>query len=133
MKIAINYTVFAMLATLANIGSQEISLRIYAGLYSVSVSVLIGTAVGLMVKYILDKKYIFQYKVTSGTHDTWTFSIYAVMGVITTLIFWTFEFGFDRLFQSKEMRYTGGVIGLAIGYIIKYQLDKRYVFVPREI
>ena len=26
------------------------------------------------------------------------------------------------------MRYLGGVIGLMIGYIIKYQLDKRYVF-----
>jgi putative flippase GtrA len=26
------------------------------------------------------------------------------------------------------MRYTGAVIGLAIGYIIKYLLDKRFVF-----
>jgi len=26
------------------------------------------------------------------------------------------------------MRYVGGVIGLAIGYYVKYQLDKRYVF-----
>jgi preprotein translocase subunit SecA len=39
------------------------------------------------------------------------------------------EFGFDFLFGTKLMRYVGGVIGLAIGYAIKYQLDKRYVFV----
>ena len=26
------------------------------------------------------------------------------------------------------MRYLGGVIGLAIGYLTKYHLDKRYVF-----
>jgi hypothetical protein len=26
------------------------------------------------------------------------------------------------------MRYVGGCIGLAIGYVIKYRLDKRYVF-----
>jgi hypothetical protein len=48
--------------------------------------------------------------------------------VVTTAIFWGFEFGFDRLFQSKDMRYLGGLIGLAIGYWTKYRLDKRYVF-----
>jgi putative flippase GtrA len=131
MKLVVNYTVFAIVAILANIGSQDISLRIYGGLYSVTVSVLIGTAVGLVVKYLLDKKYIFQYKIVSASHDTRTFSLYTFMGVITTIIFWGFEFGFDYLFQSKVMRYTGGVIGLAIGYSIKYQLDKRFVFVPR--
>ena len=26
------------------------------------------------------------------------------------------------------MRYLGGMIGLAIGYLTKYHLDKRYVF-----
>jgi hypothetical protein len=26
------------------------------------------------------------------------------------------------------MRYLGGIIGLAIGYLTKYRLDKRYVF-----
>jgi hypothetical protein len=29
------------------------------------------------------------------------------------------------------MRYTGGFIGLAIGYAWKYRLDKKYVFVDR--
>ena len=50
------------------------------------------------------------------------------MGVVTTVIFWGFEFAFDAIWNSMEMRYTGGVIGLAIGYYVKYQLDKRYVF-----
>jgi hypothetical protein len=27
------------------------------------------------------------------------------------------------------MRYLGGVIGLAIGYLTKYHLDKRFVFI----
>ncbi|HMU91334.1 MAG TPA: GtrA family protein, partial [Pseudomonadales bacterium] len=31
-------------------------------------------------------------------------------------------------FATKEMRYLGGIIGLAIGYLAKYHLDKRYVF-----
>ena len=46
----------------------------------------------------------------------------------TTVIFWGFEFGFDHLFATKEMRYLGGILGLAIGYLSKYFLDKRYVF-----
>ncbi len=132
MKIAISYTIFALFATIANIGSQDFSLRLYDGIYAVLLSVLVGTVVGLVVKYVLDKKYIFQYPVKNTAHDTQTFALYTVMGLITTAIFWSFEFGFDYLFQSKEMRYTGGIIGLAIGYYIKYQLDKRFVFIPRE-
>ncbi|RDH80806.1 MAG: hypothetical protein DIZ80_17445 [endosymbiont of Galathealinum brachiosum] len=131
MRLLINYTIFAVVATVANIGSQDISIRLYDGLYSVFVSVLAGTAVGLIVKYILDKKYIFQFQVKNVAHDTHTFVLYTVMGIITTVVFWGFEFGFDYLFQSKEMRYTGGIIGLAIGYYIKYQLDKRFVFVTQ--
>jgi hypothetical protein len=50
------------------------------------------------------------------------------MGLATTVIFWGFEFGFHHIFETKEMRYLGGVIGLAIGYVTKYHLDKRYVF-----
>jgi hypothetical protein len=26
------------------------------------------------------------------------------------------------------MRYLGGILGLIIGYLMKYRLDKRYVF-----
>jgi len=127
-----NYSIFAFFATLANIGSQDISLGFYDGIHSVAVSVLVGTAVGLVVKYVLDKKYIFQFQVRNAAHDTRIFTLYAVMGLVTTTIFWFFEFGFDYLFQSKEMRYTGAVIGLAIGYYIKYRLDKKFVFVARE-
>ena len=131
MKVAINYTIFALLATITNIGAQEISLQLYDGLYSVLTSVLVGTVLGLVVKYSLDKKYIFQYQITSTIHDTQTFALYSFMGVITTFVFWGFEFGFDSLFQSKEMRYIGGILGLAIGYYLKYQLDKRFVFLTR--
>ncbi|WP_028487100.1 GtrA family protein [Thiomicrorhabdus chilensis] len=132
MKIALIYTIFAVIATVANILSQDLSIRIYSGAYSVVFSVLVGTAVGLVVKYGLDKKYIFKYQTADLQHDTRTFYLYSLMGIVTTLIFWGFEFGFDALFNSKEMRYLGGIIGLAIGYYIKYQLDKRFVFIHRK-
>ncbi len=132
MKIATKYAIFAVFATVANIASQDLSLNLYDERYSVIASVMVGTAVGLIVKYILDKKYIFQFRVKDTAHDARVFTLYAAVGIITTAVFWGFEFGFDYLFQSKTMRYTGGVIGLAIGYYMKYQLDKRFVFVTPE-
>ena len=87
-----------------------------------------GTGFGLVVKYILDKKYIFQYKTKNFRHNRQIFFLYTSMGLLTTFIFWGFEFGFHYIFETKEMRYLGGILGLIIGYICKYYLDKRYVF-----
>ena len=132
MKIALNYTIFAILATIANIGSQDISTRLYEGPYYLILAIFIGTGIGLVVKYILDKKYIFKYQTNNAAHDGKTFILYAIMGIVTTVIFWGFEFGFHYLYETKEMRYLGAVIGLAIGYISKYYLDKRFVFVDKK-
>ncbi|MDB5745686.1 MAG: hypothetical protein JWP72_534 [Massilia sp.] len=38
------------------------------------------------------------------------------------------ELAFEHLFATATMRYTDGVIGLAIGYVAKYHLVKQYVF-----
>lgn len=128
MSLAIVYVVLALVATAANIGAQDLSIRIYAGPHGVPVSVAVGTAVGLVLKYVLDKRYIFRFRARDALHDGRTFVLYTLMGLATTVVFWGFEFGFDHFFGTKEMRYLGGVIGLAIGYVTKYQLDKRYVF-----
>ena len=127
-KLAINYAIFALIATAANIGAQDLVIRTYSGAFDILASVIVGTGVGLVVKYILDKRYIFRFRAHSVAHDTQTFALYTVMGLVTTVIFWGFEFGFHHIFETKEMRYLGGVIGLAIGYLTKYHLDKRYVF-----
>lgn len=128
MKLATIYAILALIATAANIGAQDLVVRSYSGAFDVLLSVAIGTAVGLVVKYILDKRYIFRFRTRNAVHDGQTFALYTLMGLVTTIIFWGFEFGFHHLFESKQMRYFGGVIGLAIGYLIKYHLDKRYVF-----
>ncbi len=131
MKIAVNYTIFAILATIANIGAQDITVRFYQGSFDLWVSIFIGTGVGLVVKYVLDKKFIFKFVTKNAAQDGKLFFLYSCMGLVTTAIFWGFEFAFDTIFDSKTMRYTGGVIGLAIGYFIKYLLDKKFVFVYR--
>jgi hypothetical protein len=127
-KLAINYAIFALIATAANISAQDLVIRTYSGAFDILTSVVVGTGVGLVVKYILDKRYIFRFRARSVAHDTQIFALYTIMGLATTVIFWGFEFGFQYIFETKEMRYLGGVIGLAIGYLTKYHLDKRYVF-----
>lgn len=128
MNLAVTYALLAAIATLTNIGTQDLALHVYAGSFCVPVSVASGTLVGLVVKYGLDKRYIFRFQAPSLAHDGRTFILYTVMGLATTVIFWGFEFGFDYLFASKPMRYLGGILGLAIGYLSKYHLDKRFVF-----
>jgi putative flippase GtrA len=128
MQLAAVYSIIAMIATAINLGAQELTLHVWRGAYQIEVSVLVGTAVGLVVKYVLDKLYIFRFRAASTLHDLQTFILYTGMGVFTTLIFWGFEFGFNQAFQDKFMRYLGGAIGLAIGYFAKYHLDKRFVF-----
>lgn len=128
MRLAVSYTIFAMLATAANIGSQEATIRLYFGSQAVTLSILVGTGVGLIVKYLLDKRYIFRFRPRDLGHDTRTFAVYTLTGVATTFVFWGFEFGFDLLFGTKLLRYLGGILGLAIGYWLKYHLDRRYVF-----
>ncbi len=127
-KLAIIYAILALLAIASNIGTQELVIRYYNGAFDILTSVIVGTGVGLIVKYILDKRYIFRFRARSVVHDTQTFALYSAMGLATTVIFWGFEFSFNHIFETKEMRYLGGVIGLAIGYLTKYNLDKRYVF-----
>ena len=90
---------------------------------------MFGTCIGLLVKYILDKVYIFKYVVKGIKKNTKVFLIYTSSGIATTLIFWFFEFSFEFLFNTKIMRYIGALIGLSISYYIKYNLDRKFIFI----
>lgn len=122
------YGVFAAISIAANLGFQWISVNLYAGTYKVPVSMLIGTAAGLAIKYVLDKHWIFRHTTANAGKEVKTFALYAGMGIVTTAIFWCTESAFHWVFGSEAMRYLGGLIGLVIGYAVKYQLDKNLVF-----
>jgi len=128
-KIAVLYTLFAVVSTAINIGSQMVSIWVYEGPFSVEISILVGTAMGLPLRYFLEKRYIFNFTSKNLVHDGKLFVFYSVMGVITTLIFWGTEYAFHLIYDTDFMRYLGGVIGLSIGFYVKYQLDKKFVFV----
>lgn len=128
LRIAILYSLFAALSTAANLLSQALVTNYYKGQYAIIISIIVGTAVGLPVKYVLDKKYIFSFTADSLSHDSKLFVLYSLMAVVTTVIFWGTELTFQWIFGTEALRLTGGAIGLVIGYFIKYQLDKKYVF-----
>jgi putative flippase GtrA len=105
------YAMCALIAIFFNILVRELSLRLYDRLYSIIISVLSGTVIGLIVKYLLDKKYIFKHYVNGLINNGKMLAFYISTGIITTLIFWTFEFSFE--------------------YILKYKLDKNLFLVKK--
>ena len=131
-RIAVLYAVFAAFATVVNIGSQALVIWLYLGPYAVPLSILVGTAAGLPVKYVLEKRHIFSFECDNLAHDGKMFALYSFLGVFTTALFWGIEYAFHHIFGTDAMRYLGGVIGLTLGYAIKYHLDKRFVFVTRS-
>ena len=130
--LAIKYSIFAVISTLFNLLFQYFSFGLYAGFGSLYVAMFIGTLAGLVVKYILDKKFIFYHVVEDKKDDAKKFALYSFMGVFTTIIFWGTEIAFDMLSQDPNAKYLGAIIGLSIGYVIKYFLDKKYVFIHKE-
>ncbi|MEK7949044.1 GtrA family protein [Luteolibacter soli] len=130
MKLALQYIFFAIIATAANLLAQAVVTAVDPTPFKFWSALVAGTGTGLVVKYLLDKHYIFQARhITSATDIGKSFFRYALTGVLTTAIFWGLEVGFHHAFPAwPAAKYVGGAIGLAIGYVWKYQLDRRFTF-----
>ncbi len=122
------YTFFAVLATLANLAAQRAVLWFGDSGTLFALAVGTGTGVGLVLKYFLDKRWIFEDLSSDVKEHGKKFSLYTAMGIFTTAIFWGTETGFWLVWQTDMMRELGAVIGLSIGYVVKYCLDRRFVF-----
>lgn len=124
------YVGFAILATLGNLAIQRLTMRLIeppAGFY---LALAAGTAAGLAIKYLLDKRWIFEDQTRGLAAQGRQFSLYTLMGVATTLIFWASETAFWLIWRTEGAREIGAVLGLSVGYAVKYRLDRRYVFAP---
>ena len=129
----LRYSLCALIATTVNVGIQFVSLSVYHGASSLYVAMLLGTIAGLGMKYILDKIFIFNYQAKNFSEDGKKFIIYSLLGLVTTILFWSVEIAFDTVFESPVAKYVGAVLGLCVGYVIKYFLDRRYVFTSKEV
>ncbi|WP_429491121.1 GtrA family protein [Paraburkholderia sp. RAU6.4a] len=67
------YALFAALSIVANIGLQKLSLMAYGGRFDVMLSVLVGTGGGLVLKFVLDKIWIFRYRHKNISHGVASF------------------------------------------------------------
>jgi len=129
--IAIKYVTFAAISTVVNLFFQWLSFIVYAGFGSLYLAMVVGTLAGLIVKYIFDKKWIFYHTPKDKKDDVKKFILYSSMGVFTTIIFWGTEMVFYYLVFFPNAKYVGAVVGLSIGYFVKYFLDKKFVFIRK--
>ncbi len=130
--LAFKYALFAAFSILTNLGVQYLTATMVPGKWELYACLSTGTLAGLVVKYLLDKHFIFYYQVAHMREEGVRFFLYSLMGAATTLIFWGTEIAFDMAFHARHARYVGGFLGLVAGYAVKYQLDRRFVFVHRS-
>lgn len=129
--LVLRYAAFAVLAVIMNLGVQRVVLWGEAEASGVRfvMALAAGTLAGLVVKYVLDKRFIF-FDNTSGVRAQGAqFGLYTLMGVATTALFWVTETAFWLIWGTDGARETGAILGLTVGYMVKYVLDKRFVFV----
>ena len=131
MAILVRYVLFAAVATLVNLAAQEIAIRL-TPVAPLAVSIAAGTAAGFAVKYILDKRWIFYDAYTGRRDEARKVTLYALFSVATTLVFWGFEVAFWTIWRTDFAKYSGAVLGLAIGYAVKFLLDQTFVFKERR-
>ncbi len=153
------YIGFALIAFGSNLGSQWLSLRLLAGSQRIAeqlgpqlpayLGIVVGTGVGVVVKFLLDHAFIFESSASEKKIATKA-GLYLVTSLATTVIFWGGEglaialLGKDdmldahlcsgtagacaRAFGSVNSYLAVGAAALVIGYLVKYQLDKRITF-----
>ena len=124
----VRYSAFAAVAILVNLAVQRIVLHWGESATLFMLAVAAGTGAGLVVKFLLDKHWIFYDRTQTIADNSRKFSLYTATGIITTAIFWGTETAFWLIWNTQFMREFGAILGLSVGYIVKYNLDARFVF-----
>lgn len=131
--LVMRYAAFAVIATIANLMTQRAVLSMGDTLAHFAGAVAAGTIAGLVIKYLLDKRWIF-YDTAGGVKShSRKFTLYTAMGLVTTAIFWGTETMFWLVWRTDLMRELGALLGLSVGYIVKYRLDRRFVFTDQQL
>ena len=126
--LAARYAACAAAATAANVATQRITSALYAGRFELYAAMAAGTLTGLVAKYLLDRRWIFPARRAALGGHAVAFARYTLTGAATTCLFWGTELAFAALGDARWLRYAGAVLGLTVGYLTKYRLDRRFVF-----
>ena len=97
-KLIVLYISFALIATLGNLGAQRISLSVFEEL-GLIFAIGMGTLIGLIIKYILDKRWMFfflglailnEFVWRTQTEEFWVnFKVWGMLPI--TIIFTAFQ------------------------------------------
>ena len=144
VALASRYVLFACIAGAVNLGVQAVTLQVLELVaryvpaidppYHLTLAMAAGTVAGLLPKYLLDSRWIFtQPEADAGRtglrRHARNIPLYTLTSVFTTFIFWAFEYAFDAA-GGGSWHYVGAAVGLAIGYRVKFSLDRSFVFSP---
>lgn len=132
-RLILRYAGFAGIATLANLATQRAVLQAGEAGSWFAAAVGAGTIGGLVLKYLLDKRWIFFDVETGVKAHVRKVPLYTAMGLFSTAIFRGMETAFRLIWQSDWMRELGAITGLGIGYVLKYNLDRRFVFTDQRV
>jgi len=122
------YIVFAVIVSITNLSSQRLVLSFLTGNVGYFAALFIGTFIGVVLGYFLDKNWIFKDPVMPYGVIGKQFFWYAMTGAIHTPVFWLIESIFWFIWETDGMREVGAVLGLVIAYTLKYFILRRYVF-----
>jgi len=122
------FATFAVIVTLINLASQRVVLSFIAGNIGFFTALFIGTLVGVIIGYLLDKYWIFLDETKISKNYGKQFFLYAITGAIHTPIFWVIETLFWFIWMTEQMRELGAIIGLTLAYTVKYFILKNYIF-----
>lgn len=131
--LVLRYVLFAVIATIANLLTQRAVLSFGDEATHFAAAIGVGTMVGLVIKYVLDKRWIFFDRASRVSDHGRRFTRYTAMGLVTTAIFWSTETTFWLVWRTELMREAGAVLGLSVGYVVKYNLDRRFVFTDSRL
>ena len=122
------YIFFATISSIFNLLTQRVILYFSKSDLFFFLAIILGTLAGLIIKFFLDKSYIFVDNKKEILYVSEKFGLYSFMGIFSTMVFWSTEYIFWIIWRQENMRELGAILGLTFGYIIKYKLDKKYVF-----
>jgi len=128
LRLVVSYAGFAALAAAVNLGTQRLLLGQSESPLRFAVALVAGTLAGMAVKYVLDSRWIFHAAPADAATHGKRIGRYAGTSVITTLVFWGTEAAFFAVSPTQASREAGALLGLAMGYVLKYKLDRRLVF-----
>ncbi len=96
----------------------------------VLVGSVLGVGVSYIVKFILDKFIVFQKKSTNLKQTSKEFIKYFLFAIFTTAINIGGQYLLYKVFLWDYL--VAAIIPLAIGYVVKFLLDRKYVFPEKD-